>query len=326
MKAIILRLTDDRIDCDKTNIREQIVDILDDPNIVQFKEFTDHDSMFNLIYTSLGKHNIGVTACNIWEDKNYLYAGYFIDMVDMVNTNVDHSDNEEIMLKNIKEAQKKINVNIFGSQLTSQHVVSNLVIIKQKLSYTITNNNIKTETTPTSINSLAEMVNIFESLFVKDGLSVKVDGSIQTYTYIMNPIEHLMLTDNDYEKNYVYHEYEVYTHIIMIVADTREVNGTLNETATLLAGKPVNGNVFIAMYRKPDYNENPPYISLNKVLLTDILSIRQKSSSLTTGLNTTSTEKEYINFEKLIDLEKQKHAELPNLLATEIKGELLNIK
>lgn len=326
MKALILRLTDDRIDCDKTNIREQIEDILDDPNNVQFKEFTDENSMFNLIYTALGKHRVGVTASNIWENKDFLYAGYFIDMIDMIDHNSVHNEDEEIMLKNLKEAQKKINVHMFGSQITSQHVVSNLVIIKQKLSYTINDNNIKTKTTPMTINSLAEIINIFELLFKKEGLVIKTDGSIHSYTYIMNPIEHLMLTDNDYEKHYVYHEYEVYTHVIMIVADTREINGGLNETATLLAGNPVNGDVFVALYRKPEYNENPPYISLNKDRLSDILAIRQKSASLTTNFNNVSTEKEYINFEKLLELEKKKHEHLSTLSVSEMKGQLLNVK
>lgn len=324
MKAFILQLTDERIDCDKTNIREQIKDILDDPNTAQFKEFTDNDSMYNLIYTSLGNYNVGVTACNIWECKDFLYSGYFIDIVDIIdNSSMKDNDDEDTILKNIKEAQKKIKINMFGSQITSQHVVSNLVIIKQQLSYTIVDNNIKTDTTPMNINSLNELVYVIESLFVKDGIVVKTDGSMQSYNYIMNPLEHMMLTDTNYASNYVYHEYEVYTHIMMIITDTREINGVLNEIATLLAGKPVNGDVFVALYRKPEYNENPPYVSVTENLIKSILNIRQKSVSLTTGMN--RAEREYINFEKILELEQRKHEQLPSHLATEIQGELLNI-
>jgi len=324
MKAFILQLTDERIDCDKTNIREQIEDILDDPNIAQFKEFTDNNSMYNLIYTSLGSHNVGVTACNIWECKDFLYSGYFIDMVDIIdNSSIKDDDDEETVLKNIKEAQKKIKVNMLGSQITSQHVVSNLVIIKQKLSYTITDNNIKTDTTPMTINSLKELVYVFESLFVKEGLVIKTDGSIQSYTYIMNPLENMILSDTNYASNYVYHEYEVYTCVMMIITDTREVNGVLNETATLLAGKPANGDVFVALYRKPEYNENPPYVSVTKNLIQSILNIRKRSVSLTTGMN--REEREYINFEKILELEQRKHEQLPIRLVTEIQGELLNM-
>jgi hypothetical protein len=324
MKAFIVRLTDDRIDCDKTNIREQIEDILDDPNIAEFKEFTDENSMFNLIHNVIGNKNIGVTACNIWESKYFLYAGYFIDMTEIIEYDTVKNDDENILLNNIKNAQKNIKINIFGSQITSQHVCSHLVIIKQQLSYTINGNNIKTDTKPTSISTLNEMINVFEKLFIKDGIVIKTDGSMQTYTYIMNPIEHLMLTDTNYSSNYVYHEYEVYTHVMMIVADTREINGVLNESATLLAGKPVNGDVFVAMYRKPEYNENPPYVSMNIDLIKDIMYIRQKSTLLTTGLN--RAEKEYINFEKILDLEKKKYEYMPNLTVSEINGECLNKK
>jgi len=114
----------------------------------------------------------------------------------------------------------------------------------------------------------------------------------------------------------------VYTYVMTIIADTREVDGILNHTATLLAGKPVNGDVFVAIYRKPDFNENPPYMNLSINTITDILNIRQRSASLTTGMST--TDKEYINFKKLLELEKLKHKDVPILVATDIKGELLN--
>ena len=46
MKAAILYKTDEIVDYNRTNIREQIDEILDDPNIFQMKEFTDDESMF----------------------------------------------------------------------------------------------------------------------------------------------------------------------------------------------------------------------------------------------------------------------------------------
>jgi len=324
MKALILHLTEDSINCDKTNIREQIEDILDDPNNVEFKEFTNETSMLGMIHSTLklGTRNIGVTARNIYETKYFLYIGYFIDMSELLDYSTITDTDESVMIKNIKVQQKNLKNNAFGSQITSEHVMSDLIIVKHRLSYTITGTNIKTESTPISINSQNEMIRVFESLFVKTGVVIKTDGSINTYSYIMNPIEHLMLTDPDYSKNYVYHEYEVYTYVMTIIADTREVDGILNHTATLLAGKPVNGDVFVAIYRKPDFNENPPYMNLSINTITDILNIRQRSASLTTGMST--TDKEYINFKKLLELEKLKHKDVPILVATDIKGELLN--
>lgn len=323
MKALILNLTDDRIDCDKLNIREQIEDIFDDPDIIQFKTFTDDESMFNLIHNVLGNKKVGVTACNIWECKNYLYAGYFIDMTDLIDQEVVHDENEEVVLQNVMNAQKKIKMNILGSQITSQHVASNLVIIKQQLTYEINGNNIKTNTKSIGIDATKEIINVLESIFLKKGVVIKTNGALHTFDYIMNPLEHQMLTDSDYASNYVYHEYEVYNHIMMIIADVRESNNILNETATLIAGKPVNGTVFVAIYRKPEYNENPPYVNLSMERFTNIMEIRQRSASLTTNFSNATNE--YVNFDKLLELEMKKHANKQILLATEIQGELLNL-
>ena len=147
---------------------------------------------------------------------------------------------------------------------------------------------------------------------------------MQLYNYIVNPIEHLMLTDKNYEKNYVYHEYEVYTYVMIIIADTRQCCGKTNNTASFLAGKPVNGDVFIAFYKKPEYNENPPYVSVSTDKLNEILSIRKKSPIFTTGMN--RSDREYVNFEKIVELECNKHCKHADLNITDIKGELLNIK
>lgn len=331
IKALIVNLTEDGINCDKTNIREQIEDLFDDSDIVQVKEFNDEQSMFNLIYNSLGHPSKGITACNIWENKHFLYVGYFIDIVDLINTNNlingdenCNEDNDDVLINKIKEEKKKFKTNIFGSQITTQHVASALVIIKNQLTYTVSENNIKTDTKPITIDSKREMINILETIFVKEAIIVKTNGSMDTYKYIMNPLENLMLTDPNYSSNYIYHEYEIYTHIMMIIVDVREKEEKLNEIATLLAGKPVRGDVFIAIYRKPEYDEHPPYITLNVEKLNAILNIRKKSTTYTTGLN--RSERDYVNFEKLLELENLKHIEKPILLAEEIKGELLNIK
>ena len=306
MLATILYKTDAHLDCDRTNIREQIEDILEDLDNFEFKEFSNEENMFSMIHLALGKPIHGVTVCNIWENKNTLYEGYFIDITE---DQLSVHDN--------------INMNMFGSQLTAQHVTGNLVIVKKKLCYTVENNNVKTFTEPDSIYR-TELIDMMESIFIKDGIVIDPCGTMNIYKYIMNPLEHIMLSDAQYADHYIYHEYEIYTHIMIIIADTREVNGTPNHIASFLAGKPVNGTVFVATYKKPDYNENPPYISLTLDRLKKILAIRQKSSSLTTGMS--STDKEYINFEKILELEYNKHSNKPSLLLSEITGTLLNLK
>jgi hypothetical protein len=320
-KAAILYKTDDHIDCDRTNIREQIEDILDDPNNLEFKEYSDNDSLLNIIREALGKPNVGVTACNIWDNKNTLYYGYFIDIAETLDYASLKNDNEEKMGENIRKAHENIKLNKFASQLSSQHVTGNFVIVKTKLSYTTIDNNVKTDPVHDTLDQ-NELVDIIESIFVKTGVIIKPDESMSTYKYIMNPLEHMILTDSDYAKHYVYHEYEIYTHVMIIIADTREINGTLNKIGTLLAGKPVNGIVFVALYKKPDYDENPPYASLSIDRLKEILGIRQRSPSFTTGM--TRSEKEYVNFEKILELENTKYKDKPIIQLEKITGKLLN--
>lgn len=322
MKAAILYKTDDHIDCDRTNIREQIEDILDDPNNLQFKEYSDDASMFSLIHTALGKPTVGVTACNIWENKDTIYAGYFIDITETIDHASMKDDSEEKMVQNIQKIHKNIKLNLFGSQLTSQHVTGNLVIVKKKLSYVVDNNNIKTNTTHDTL-SRNELMDVFESIFVKEGVAIDASGDMKPYRYIMNPMEHLMLTDAKYAEHYIYHEYEVYTHVMIIIVDTRETNGPRNNIGSFLAGKPVNGTIFVAMYKKPEYDESPPYVGLSVDRLKLILSLRQRSTTLTTGMS--RSEREYVNFEKLLELENKKHAAKPLLELGEITGELLNL-
>jgi hypothetical protein len=331
MKAAIFYKTDESINCDRTNIREQIENIMDDPNNFQLRAFNDSDSLLQLIYESLDKPTVGVSVCNVWEDKNTLYYGYYIDITEVL----DFSEKDIDLAINInKQIVKSTDYNKFGSQLTAQRVMSNLVIVKKNLDYVIENENVKTNTTFCSINEY-ELLNVLESIFVKDGIVInsysdpfaKSQGSdkcgVSIYKYIMNPLEHLMLSDPDYAKHYVYHEYEVYNHIMIIIADTREVNGEPNEMASFLSGKPVNGTVYVALYKKPQFDENPPYTSINVKTLNTILSIRKKSAQLTTGM--TQSHEEYVNFEKLLELEQNKYHDKPELSLCDIFGESLNI-
>jgi hypothetical protein len=271
--------------------------------------------MFNLINNELGKPTVGITACNIWENKDTLYAGYYVDHAELKDYSAD-VDNVD------KKDKTKIELNNFGSQITTQHVTGNLVIVKQNLDYHVEQNNVKTKTILDNI-SRYELLNIIENIFVKDGIILDVNGNMKTYTYIVNPLEHLMLTDAQYEQHYVYHEYEVYTHIMMVIVDIREKNKECNEYATLLCGKPVCGTVFVALYRKPDYNENPPYIGLTIQRLKNILEIRSKSASFTTCVE--KSDKEYINFDKILELEKNKHSCKKSLKVSEIIGDHLNM-
>ena len=306
MKLAILYNTDDYVDHNKINIREQIDDILFDRENFELKDYTDEKSLHLLLQDVLKLDGIGLTACNIWETKNVMYVGYFIDY-----TEAKHNNNDT---NNIK-------YNKFGSQITKQNVTSHLVIIKLKLSYYIANNNVKTNTTYDTIVQ-QDLLNILENVFVKKGVIIDVDEKMSYYKYIDNPLEHLILTDKNYAKNYVYHEYEIFTHIMVVIVDVREINGTINKLGSLLCGKPVKGKIFVGICHKPEFNENPPYDHLSIERLQNIINIRQKNSSLTTEF--ANSDREYINFDKLLELKVKEYTNLQNKDISDITGELLN--
>ena len=337
MEAAIIYKSEETINFDNINIREQIDDILDE--YLTFKEFKNNEEMFSIIHEALGKSNRGITVCNIWENIDTIYAGYFIDITEMIdyttkNDNQDlNQENHDLNQENhdsqenqdkeyIKSMNEKIKLNKFASQLTAQHVTGNLVIIKKKLSYVITDNNIKTNMEATTL-SYTQLCDTMEKVFIKEGIVINTDGSMSTYKFIINPLEHLLLTDPNYSEHYIYHEYEVYNHVLIIIVDLREINGKQNFIATYLSGRPARGTVFVAIYKKPESTENPIYTSLSISKLNNILAIRKKSTIITTGMN--PSDKEYVNFEKLLELEIKKHSNKPDIQMNNITGQLLNL-
>jgi len=301
-KLAVLKKTEEYVDHSKTNIREQIEDILDDAENLYFKNYSDEKNMMETIFEILNKPTVAVTATNIYETKDYMFVGYFIDASEYtVDTN---------------------QFNYFSSQISSHQVVSDMIVVKKKLEYQIDRNNIKTISTPVNFTQY-ELANVFEKIFVKDGVTISVDGSMTTYQYIVNPLEHLMLTDNKYEEHYRYHEYEVYTRVMVCVVDIRENNGTINETASLLIGIPVKGSVHVGMYQKPEYKEDPPYVSVSPEIIQQILKVRRVSPTLTSGHSNSS--KEYINFYNLLALESQKYTDTPSRNVKDMKEQPLNL-
>jgi hypothetical protein len=322
MQAIILYKTNEQLDCDKTNINEQIEDFFDDHSSYDVKSFSDEESMFQTIYDALGKPSVGVTACNILETRDYVYVGYFIDIAEILNYGKP-DDSEEIILEKINTAYTKAELNLFGSQITSQHVTSNLVIIKKRLEYDVSDKNVRTTMHPLTL-TLSELKEVIENVIVKNGIVIDTNGDMSSYKYIMNPMEHLMLSDKDYKDHYIYHEYEIYTHVMIIVVDVREVDGKINEPASFLAGNVAKGRVFVSLYKKPEYTETPSYVSLNLKNLKNIIEIRKRSVDSTIGV--TQSEKEYINFEKILELECSKYSDKPVVRIKDFTGECLNKK
>ena len=238
MKLCIINKTNQYVNYDKKNIAEQIKTIIDDDDVLSFDEFDTEESMHKLIckYLHLDENNPEITAMNMWEDKYTIFVAYFVEKMNA-------------------------NLNEFMSQILSVPVASNVVICKMKLSYKIDGNNIACNMNPDTL-SIYEINEIILNLYVKNGLIVETNGNTRQYKYITEPFEELMLTEKDYEKYYRYHEFEMYTNVIRVIIDTRlnEKTDSCNEAVSWLCGKRVYGPVYVSMYKKPEYNENPPFV------------------------------------------------------------------
>ncbi len=231
-------------------------------------------------YLHIDQANPEITAMNMWEDKYTIFVAYFVE-------------------KNVKE------LNELMSQMLSVPVASDVIICKMKLSYKIDGNNIACDMTPETL-SIYEVNETVHNLFIKNGLIVEANGNIRSYRYITEPFEELMLNEPDYDKHYRYHEYEMFTNVIRVIVDTRsnEQTSSYNETISWLCGKRVYGTVYVGMYKKPEYNENPPFISLNSEIFDKI--IKLKKISRDAGNDFTKPVNQYANFLFLVDIELDK--------------------
>lgn len=335
MKIAIIEKTDEHIDFNKHNIREQIEDIILDPSLLYYKDVNDQNDVHQIISSTLTKHNADnntkISAVNIYETINVLIAAYFIDHEQFINipsNNDNVNDNDKNMNKNknntndvdnidikqiINKTNKKgikIDLNEFGVQLTSHSVSNKMVLVKYKLRYKISgkhNNNVQTITDLCDLQH-HELLNAIECIFNKTGIRLNENGDMEEYKYITNPLEPLIKIDNNFKQNYIYHEYEIYTRVIMIFVDKRNDNdnSSINVNASMLCQIPIYGNAVVGMYKKPEYTESPPYVSLSLSRFKNILNIRKRGAHLTTGFEKNSIN--YVNYDKLISLELNKHS------------------
>lgn len=305
----VIRKTDDCVDYKMTNIRGQIEDILDDPNIYQelkLKSDTNQNMERNLldfiskeIMEKSGKGKITLSSYKIIENKNNILVGYFIDK------------HEELYGKSEKEIEEiknnfdKKDLNSFGSQLTSTNTVSDLYLVKYSLKYTIDKKNIKTEKIMQSLQR-HDLENSLFKVFVKTGYILNCDNTLSTYDYIEHPIEHLIITDKEWQKNYRIHEYEVYNRVIILIVDIREKN-TLNLNASCLSGIKTCGTAFVGMFEKSIDDENT-YVDTSKDIMERLIKIRGANKTRTENFSIVDND-EYINFENLVE---QESLNLPN--------------
>jgi len=305
----IIKMNDIKINSSKSNIKEQIEDIIEDDSIFKIHKVKSAQEIQEFAHFTLNPDKkFAVTQHNFYEKKNYFYSAFYVDYEDTPDP-----QNEE--------NQKNAKLNIFGSCIVAGMVVSDLYIVKNKLTYTINDNNkIKADYEYTNFE-LYELIDVLTNLFYLNGVCINENGEMKQYKYTENP---LISLNNIHE--YIYHEYEIYTKILMVIVNTTEKDNKLNEKATLIAGHPVRGTVYFGLYNKSQSitEKYSPYINLSIEMLNNILSIRSRDINLT--INHTQGDNEYINFEKLLELEEARHSTKSINDPAKFIGTLLNIK
>jgi hypothetical protein len=305
MKAGIIYKTDISIMCDRTNILEQVKDMLDDSDIFSIFDFSNEENLFSVIHSELARP--GVTSCNIYEVDNILFVGYFIDMVDVLDYTNSADFTEDKMKTHLINEYKRIKLNVFASQISAQHVSGSMIIVKYIINYDQDNNGkiINSTMTPTT-TSQYELEIILSNIIHKTGVFVTDDGSINEYSYIANPLENLIFDDPLYSTHYSIHDFEMYSNVLSVVVDTRlnETNSKLNVISSLITRSKVYGTAYFSMYRKPTNSESPCYFNLSVPRFNGIYEIRSVSPEST--CNHVFDNKEYILFDKLIEYEKKR--------------------
>ena len=114
------------------------------------------------------------------------------------------------------------------------------------------------------------------------------------------------MNDPEYKSKYGLYEYEIYNRILIIILNVtlNENNSKLNKDISYITGSKVYGPVFITTSKKPDFTEYTPYVSLTIDQYKKILDIRSKNHETTQ--NFVNSEKIYINFENILNLEQKK--------------------
>ena len=312
MKAAILRITDEVVDCDKANIYEQVKDILEDPENLTIADVMDaevNDLIMNVLMNSVpreylenkddasSKYSIGASGIGMCETKDSLYAVYFIALEDLLRkTEITESD------------YRSVTINRFASQITGQNVASDMVIVKQNLKYSVDGKNVSTQMEYTNLNEYS-LIQDITTIFLHKGIIANVDGTTSSYEYIQNPLENVILAEGDYEKNYRYHEYEVLNHRISVFVDMREEknDNNINATASHITGHRVYGKALISLSRRPEYGSDAPYSDLTERRLKLIVDIRSRTTDSTQDIGGN----EYVNFDNLLELSAAECANLP---------------
>jgi hypothetical protein len=168
--------------------------------------------------------------------------------------------------------------------------------------------------------TLDDVIDLYQECLIKTCVKVYADGKMDDVKYIFNPIDWV---NPNFIDNFRFHEIQFADKIMMFFIELNPVNNILNTKASILYGKPIFGDVIIAMRYKPDdiRQTEHEYYNVNKHTMSKLVSVfSAKSEKL--KINDEGTTKRVVN-NFLITLEN-KYNLYKSLYNDEYSTELLD--
>ena len=312
----LLKKCDIVIDHNRDNVLEQIEELFEDDEYCDQIQFGDCKDMFKRITDLLNdsQTNCVLAGINLSETKDNLYVIHYID----TNQNTGNETDEH-------ECIEKKNINLLASQMAEEPVYGCAVICRMKIVYDLNGNNVATHVEPDTM-LMRDFIESVGEKFIKRGVVMNIDGSMDSYKFVSTPMDPIIAQVADYDKFFRYHEYEFINMVLQVIVDTREERSekNINNNASFICNQLVYGRSWISMYRKPYFNEHPPYITIDRNVLERIIRVRNQSPTI--GTNVTVSPEHYINFYMMLDLENSRiSTSAPRHIKTVIQKSLNDI-
>lgn len=132
--------------------------------------------------------------------------------------------------------------------------------------------------TKISLIKFDEMLDIYYNNLVYTGIRIVENGDISEFKYILNPIDWMKPEET---QNYKFIEFTIFDKVIMIFIELKPKNDIINEKASILYNKKINGTVYISMretindIKQTDFiYENLDINTINKLI--NVLSVNQE--------------------------------------------------
>jgi hypothetical protein len=267
--------------------KERIIDEIED--YVTFKQVENTEEMMGIIIETLNLEKGGegeiynkTYTCYQTDDTVYQLC-YSYSPNDLTNKNKKNG---------VASYLNEENITLYGS----------CVLLKSKI---LSDNTC----VPLTIN-INDTVDVFISQFIHKGVIINTDGNLQNFTYMKNPAECL---SQDERSNVKFYEYDIFGKIFMLFIEVNPTNNLLNEYASILAYKKINGRVLVAIRNKDEFETDHTYYNYNNIdekylrkILT-ILSDKNEERELTSNENINATiekatgKKMYTNFYRIVD-------------------------